>query len=345
MNGELAFDEKKYTKYLANWLNGIVSELAYWNGFIESNARCPSDVWKYILSNNRPFEFDEYVNSEKTSFLDVGSGPFSSIGTSTDKTSLEFHAVDPLAFIYKRLISNSITINIIPEFAFVEKLTEKFGINKFDMVHMSNALDHAFNPIIGIYQMLAVCKINGKVILQHYENEAEIEKHEGFHQWNLCIENQDFFIWRSNTKINVTQSVKQYADSIVFYSEGSKTEGKMADTGGWDRRPFKVIFTKRQDIPEAINVYGGGIYFMPKQNLMANKLEEKIFEKLSESILRDFLKNEMGIKNRIKKSGKKFKENLSENQRKCTYIINRIKQYGPIESYRYYTNKYFHKEK
>jgi hypothetical protein len=346
MNKELAFNEKEYTKYLTDWLDGIVSELAYWNGFIESNVSRPSDMWENIISNNRSFEFDEYVNSEKTVFLDVGSGPFSAIGTNTAKTNLEFHAVDPLAFIYNGLKKkNNIDTGTIPEFAFVEKLTEKFGINKFDIVHMSNALDHAFNPVIGIYQMLTICKINGKVILQHYENEAEIEKYEGFHQWNLCIENHDFFIWRPGTKINVTQSIKEYADSIVFYSEGNKTEGKMADANKQDRRPFKVILTKKQNLPEVINVYGEGGYFIPKQNSMANKLEERIFERLSESIMRDFFKTEDGIKNRIKKTKKKAKEKIVENYKKCTYIINRIKRYGLVKSYRYYTNKYFHRKK
>jgi SAM-dependent methyltransferase len=189
-----------YMRNMSNWLNGISSEAAYWEGYIAKNVLRNKENWLKTISDERAFDFDKYINSNESSFLDVGSGPFSNTGNKTNKAILEYHAADPLAFIYEALKKRyGITTGIKPEFAYVEKLKEKYGENKFDIVHMSNALDHSFDPIYGIYQMLSVCKIGGIVILEHYENEAEFENYEGFHQWNLCIKNHDFYIWKNTT--------------------------------------------------------------------------------------------------------------------------------------------------
>jgi len=42
------------------------------------------------------------------------------------------------------------------ESGFVELLDRKYPENSFDIVHMSNALDHSFNPVIEIAQLLYI---------------------------------------------------------------------------------------------------------------------------------------------------------------------------------------------
>lgn len=191
------FDYDAYKNYLETWLNGISSELHFWKHYMETKGSEWTTDWESLISNDRSFVLEKYLNSETTKFLDIGSGPFSSCGLKTSKTRLDFYAVDPLAYIYKALKTKyGISTGITPEFAMVERLVEKFGTNNFDIVHMRNALDHSFNPIVGIMHMLSVCKIGGKVILQHAKNEAENENYSGFHQWNLCIENSEFIVWR-----------------------------------------------------------------------------------------------------------------------------------------------------
>ena len=83
-------------------------------------------------------------------FIDVGSGPFSRCGIATEKVKLEGIAVDPLADIYtilkkKNGLENGIDLRI----GFVELLDKQFEKNIFDLVHMSNALDHSFDPVFG----------------------------------------------------------------------------------------------------------------------------------------------------------------------------------------------------
>jgi hypothetical protein len=267
------FDEEAYTQYLDIWLDGIKWEFYFWKDKIETIG------WvKDVVSNDR-FNLEEYLTLEKTKFLDVGSGPFSSCGSKTSKTQLDFYAVDPLSYIYKTLKNKSgISSDITPDFAMVENLVEKYGINEFDIVHMRNALDHAFNPLIGIIQMLSVCKIGGMVILNHFFNVAQNENYNGFHQWNLCVENSEFIAWRPpNIKYNITQILKDYANINIV--EDTRT------------LMFKVLLIKKKDI-------------LLKNNIQVplSTLNKKIFEKLSDLIMEDLYDYKLlKIKDRIKK--------------------------------------------
>jgi hypothetical protein len=219
--------------------------------------------WEELVSGNFPFDFDEYLTLKKTKFLDVGSGPFSTCGLRTSKTQLDFQAADPLAHIYKALkIKNKIFTGVTPEFALVERLVEKYGVNEFDLVHISNALDHSYNPLIGIIQMLSVCKIGGKVILNHAQNEAQRESYTGFHQWNICVENSEFIVWRQNIKYNISKILEKYADVIICSNKPLSV---------------KVLLTKKKDIFLSSTI----------RNRLASILNEKIFEKLAMFIIQD----------------------------------------------------------
>lgn len=124
-------------------------------------------IWKPL------FVLEEDLESDKTKFLDVASGSVSRCGCKTAKTDLYFTAVDPFAKIYGKIKEKyGIRTKIVPETAMVENLSSKFGENTFDIIHMSNALDRSFDPVLGIWQILYVCKINGKIILRYHQNEA-----------------------------------------------------------------------------------------------------------------------------------------------------------------------------
>ena len=257
------FDEKGFEEYLEKWLDGIKSEIIFWKHFIDTKGSEWKTDWNNLISNDRDFCLDNYVETTATKFLDVGSGPFSSCGIKTEKTDLHLMAVDPLAFAYQILKTKAdITTGIMPEYAMVERLHEKFDENTFDIVHMRNSLDHAFNPLLGIIQLLFICKINGKIILQHARNEAENENYIGFHQWNLCGKGTDFIIWRKGIAYNVSEIIEKYADVSV------------------DDRPDKnwisVVIRKKTTVP-LFNI----------QSKIVSTLDTKIFEKLSALIVSD----------------------------------------------------------
>ncbi len=245
-----------YEDYLEAWLNGISSEIGHWRRVMDAKG----PLLKYLVSD-RQCSLEQYFELPETVCVDIGSGPFSSCGQKTDKTNLRFTAIDPLAHSYNLLKNkHNITDSTSVEFCMVEKLTEKFKRNTFDIVHMRNALDHAFSPIFGIIQMVAICKVGGKIILQHTENEAENENYHGFHQWNLCAENKEFFVWRTNCKYNVSKMFSEYADTSI------------ENVPSAPQNAVGVVMTKKKDI-EVDRVL---------QNELFKILDSKIFEKLLE---------------------------------------------------------------
>ena len=281
------FEEVSYRKYLDDWLNGMKSEVYFWQQYMETKKSDSPDEWADLISNDRAFGLDEYLTSDKTKFLDVGSGPFSTCGLKTIKTELEFHAVDPLAYIYTALKEKkNILSGVTPHFAMVERLDEKFEQNEFDIVHMRNALDHAFNPILGIMQLLSICKIGGKIILCHAKNEAENENYSGFHQWNLCPIDDEFVIWRPGVKYNVSRMFSDYADVSVNNETPNESPGH-----------FTVVLIKKKE---------AGFQNNPVQRKVTTLLNEHIFKKLSEMIVTDACRRHRLLIVQMKKSVRKI---------------------------------------
>lgn len=258
------FSKRNYEQYMVTWLNGIINEIKFWDDYFETEGSEWKDGYKKMIEYERQFTLEQYIDSDSTVFLDVGSGPLSSCGSRTEKTKMEFYAVDPLAAVYKVIKKKyRVRTKIQPEFAMVEKLSEKYSQNTFDIVHMQNALDHSFNPIMGLLQMIYVCKIGGKIILCHRDNEAEYEKYTGFHQWNLLVQDELFLIWRDRKRFDVYDLFKEYIDLKVI---PAKNEVEL----------HKVIITKRKNI-ELVNDSLLEIY----HRRIFNKLLECFLEKIS----------------------------------------------------------------
>ena len=109
------------------------------------------------------------------------------------------------------------------------------------MVYMRNSLDHSFDPLRGLQELLYICKVGGKIILQHAENEAVNQKYSGLHQWNLSLQNEEksFVIWSGNEHYDICEWFFGCADFELYPPEKKR--------GG-----HTVVMTKtnRIDIPE-----------------------------------------------------------------------------------------------
>jgi hypothetical protein len=92
----------------------------------------------------------------------------------------------------------------------------------FDIVAIRNALDHSINPILGLYNMLSVCKIGGLILLEHAENEAQHENYIGLHQWNITKKDEDLIFWNRETTINVSSLFADAAKTYVEVIEGGE---------------------------------------------------------------------------------------------------------------------------
>ena len=191
----------------------------------------------YTYEND--FKYEQYVKGDKVNFLEAGAGPVGDCGSKpVGNIELTVRAVDPLAYVYQELKrAHKLETKVNIEFACVEHLADKFGKNEFDIVHMRNSLDHSFNPMLGIMQMLYVTKVGGRVILNHLDNEAVYEKYVGMHQWNLQVTDNTFYIWKQDLKIDVADVLSDYVDIACTPSPPNR------------RTYHTVIIDKRKDVP------------------------------------------------------------------------------------------------
>lgn len=132
------------------------------------------------------------INKEQITILDVGSGPLPFLGKVSDKTLL-FTSVDYLSCEYDKLYNKyDIHPSVKPIRCDASELSNLFNENQFDIVYARNSIDHAFNPIKCIQEMVHVS--NSHVILEHKLNEGIVENYQGLHQWNFFTKDSKFYI-------------------------------------------------------------------------------------------------------------------------------------------------------
>jgi len=152
------------------------------------------------------------------------------LGKSHKGQRLDIVAVDPLAPFYTAIAKKyGVARPVETMQGFAEALTTIFEPESFDLTYCINALDHSFDPLLGIEEMLLVTKVGGKVVLNHYENEALSQEHGGLHQWNFTERSGDFIIWNDEKEINVTTHFGQCARTVTVRERAT------------DRKPDKML--------------------------------------------------------------------------------------------------------
>src|SRR5215217_1070018 len=219
-------------KDYATWEAGKYPEVGFWRRFLASGGLDWPEDYKQRLDPEHPLEkhVTEYLEHLKippgseVCILDVGAGPLTKLGMRWEERTVSITAVDVLAKSYEHLLAEfGITPRVRTEPGEVEQLTELFPPNHFDLVHMENALDHSYDPLRGIQQMLEVVKPGHYVLLIHNVNEAENKNYNSFHQWNFCTEEGRFIIWNQRTRICVNEVLGEAAEITVDKRWGHKT--------------------------------------------------------------------------------------------------------------------------
>lgn len=275
-----SFTELNAQKFITRWLDGIEVELNFWNKWAAEDGGIYNKDFLRRIADAPEIEDERFITFSNNPFrvLDAGAGPISSFGIMSSLGKIELTACDPLADAYAQVLeANKIVPYVKTEFAYFERLTDKYEKNYFDHVHVRNALDHAFDALTGIYELLHVLKVNGTLRLVYAENEAEHEHYQGFHQWNFTEENGEFIIWNRDININISDALRNIADVNVT----TKTI-----EGG--RRLIDVAINKK--IAENI-LYKRTVsqYFLDKALL--NKLINLILERNAQKNKSDKLKN------------------------------------------------------
>ena len=197
------------------WREDLPSEGSFWRSAISAG--------NYLdrLSLERPFpaEMRDLIlasgakSASELRVLDLGAGPLTTLGLRWEGRHLEIVAVDPLAAEYDRLLAD---LQLTPPVRTIsgtgEALLEQFGEGTFDFAHSSNALDHAFDPLLSIRNMVRVVKPGCFVYLYHFENEGEKENFNGLHQWNFFSRRGDMIISTRDTEHSVAESLQGFGE-------------------------------------------------------------------------------------------------------------------------------------
>lgn len=205
-------DREELMGQLRLWINALDSEIFFWQKHISKYGKTDygSDVeLGYTLSGL----------SGGLKVLDVGSGPFSWFSAAeylrTLGSPISLTACDPLAPAYKAiLLQNGLESIVETDFAYAERLSDRYQENSFDIVHMRNAMDHSIAPFLVLTSLLCVCSPGGLLVLKHFENEAEFNSYTGLHQWNITVENGAPLIWNQVCRFNVVDFFGNKAELI-----------------------------------------------------------------------------------------------------------------------------------
>jgi SAM-dependent methyltransferase len=194
-----------------SWTNGLTIEAGFWDAVLSGKDVRWSDALAQRLERRDLHEAHRALadlsaqGAGEVNILDVGAGPCTVLGCLWPGRRLVLTPVDPLADEYDKQLDQSKRhppVKTIKGEA--ETLEKQFGPARFDLVFSHNALDHCYDPILALRQMCVVAKPRACLRLEHRQNEAEVEKYHGLHQWNFCEEKGRFVIWGKDERHDVT---------------------------------------------------------------------------------------------------------------------------------------------
>jgi hypothetical protein len=196
------------------WSVNLGAEIAFWRKHL---LTWKDDPTHNRVKSNLPFQFREYCHgANEYDILDVGAGPISSLGNVWEGKKLNIKAIDPLADMYNSILSEyGIVPRVVTEKLDGEKLSDSLTHDSFDFAYSRNALDHSYNPLGCIDEILKVLKVSCYCKLETFVNEGTNANWHGLHQWDFYHEGETFFIAdRDKNIINVNKKFKGRADIV-----------------------------------------------------------------------------------------------------------------------------------
>jgi SAM-dependent methyltransferase len=209
------------------WSGGLTEEVEFWRQMISGETE-NEDVkrWAEGMKDRATIftETKEYMSPilsgrdlSITRILDVGSGPVTDLGGFFGGVKLDITACDPLAPQYNTILDRyGIVAKIKTQKASAELLGQVFQQSEFDVVHCFNALDHSYDPFLGMAEMVKVCRPNGVVFIGGVINEASRMDYFGLHQWNFEVTDEnDVEIWRPGIRIGCRKYLSDMGVKLV----------------------------------------------------------------------------------------------------------------------------------
>ena len=163
-------------------IKGASHEISFWKQFVQSDRFI--NGW---LSNEKTPELNDLVymfllGQPDAKVLDCGSGVVSILHGTVKGGNLT--SADLLGHGYAKFFDYWAHGMTSPMAISCENLA---FIDQFDVVHISNALDHTQDPQAAYNAMYRAVKPGGFLIVQGFVNEGTHEEWTGFHQFNIDI--------------------------------------------------------------------------------------------------------------------------------------------------------------
>ena len=205
--------------------DALRDELAFWERYIATGGLDWPDEFLSRTAPDPELRESEILcrlphTKDPIRVLDVGSGPLTVLGTRAGSRRIELVGVDPLADEYNDLLAmHGIQPSVRSIRGSGEHLTQLFRENTFDFAYARNSLDHTADPLRTIRQMLAITKFDGWVILRHRPNEGANAGYIGLHQWNLCVEEAQLWLWNPHQRYNLHTVLSRRA-AVAYTNDG-----------------------------------------------------------------------------------------------------------------------------
>lgn len=201
------------------WKAGVQSEIDFWHEVFvgdkfpeykrEMMGRIKSStpVSPYIAAH-----LPTHIPTADVKILDVAAGPISCVGWSINGECPQITPIDALATHYLAILEEfKLVPPVYTQQCDGEKIHTLFPPNSFDVVHIRNALDHCYDALMVMRNMLSVLKPGGVLIVCGYTDEAMFGNYDGLHQWNIRVDDGQMIIWRPGERHEIN---KLFADQL-----------------------------------------------------------------------------------------------------------------------------------
>jgi SAM-dependent methyltransferase len=203
------------------WQAGVQNEVDFWRAvFVGKQFPDFKQDMLQRMEPDRPLmgwiagKLPADVPISEVRVLDVAAGPISCVGWQINGQRPQIVPIDALATQYRMILDE---FGLVPP-AYTqscdgEDIDRRFPPESFDIVHIRNALDHCYDALTVVRNMLRVLKPGGSLLIHGFTDEAEFEKYDGLHQWNIRADDGRLVIWRPGVRHDVNQL---FADQLAW---------------------------------------------------------------------------------------------------------------------------------
>ncbi|HLJ65995.1 MAG TPA: methyltransferase domain-containing protein [Chloroflexota bacterium] len=197
------------------WQRGIDQELAFWRRYLASGGLNWPDEFRFRMDPDAPLQphiaarLPAGLPTAELPILDCAAGPATTLGKTLNGDRLPITAIDALAEQYHTILEELHLQPPVPSLpCTVEALATRFGPDRFALVYMRFALDHCYDPIAALHQMVRVARPGCAVMIEHYRGEHDEEYH-GLKHWTLEPATGDLIIRNEGCRLSVASELPE----------------------------------------------------------------------------------------------------------------------------------------